>query len=404
MRVGPSTPRLTPTRLPPYLPGTMTHDPARWRDEFPILATTTYLISNSLGAMPRGTADKLAEYARTWATRGVRAWEEGWWELPVTVGDMVAPLIGAPPGTVTMHQNVTLAEAIACSCVTPQGRRNKVVCERENFPSVMYYYAEQHGLRLETVPHERLVDAIDEETLLVPTSHVLFKSALIQDAAAIVERAHRVGARVILDCFHSAGVIPLSVADLGVDFAVGGCLKWLCGGPGNGWLYVWKDLVDTLTPRLTGWQAHVEPFNFAPPPLERMRGPMRFLNGTPQIPALYAAIEGLRIMREVGVEAIRAHSMRQTARLLDAARALGFGSITAADPARRGGTVCVDPPDAERIARKLLARDILIDWRPDAGIRIAPHFYTTDDECDTVMAEIAALTTGRAALRVTRGS
>jgi kynureninase len=380
----------------------MTHDPLRWRPEFPILATTTYLVSNSLGAMPRGTATNLARYAEVWATRGVRAWEEGWWEMPVTVGDMVAPLIGAPKGTVTMHQNVTIAQAIVCSCFEPSGRRDKIVCEEENFPSVMYYYAAQHGLRLESVPAERLVDAIDEETLLVPTSHVLFKTSTIQDAAAIVEKARQVGARVVLDCFHSAGVVPLDVTRLRVDFAVGGCLKWLCGGPGNGWLYVRPDLINDLMPRLTGWQAHADPFAFEPPPMRVTTGPMRFLNGTPQIPALYAAMEGLRIVDEIGVTAIRAHSVMLTTQLLDAVRELGYATQTPADPARRSGTVCVNPPDAERISRELLKRGFIIDWRPDVGIRIAPHFYSTADECDEIVAEIAALAEGRPGLRVTK--
>ncbi len=380
----------------------MTHDPQRWRSEFPILGTTTYLISNSLGAMPRGTAANLARYAEVWATRGVRAWEEGWWEMPVSVGDMVAPIIGAPKGTVTMHQNVTLAQAIVFSCFEAKGKRTRIVCEEENFPSVMYYYAAQQGYRLVTVPAERLVDAIDEETLLVPTSHVLFKNSRIQDAAAIVDKAHRVGARVVLDCFHSAGVVPFSVTELKVDFAVGGCLKWLCGGPGNGWLYVRPDLINTVTPRLTGWQAHAEPFAFAPPPLKPTKGPMRFLNGTPQIPALYAAMEGLRIVDEVGVEAIRAHSVKLTTRLMEAVKELGYPTMTPVDPAQRSGTVCVNPPESERIGRELLKRDFLIDWRPDAGIRIAPHFYTTLEECDEVISEIAAQAEGRPGLRSTK--
>jgi kynureninase len=381
----------------------MTYDPAAWRREFPILSSSTYLISNSLGAMPRGTADRMAEYARTWATRGVRAWEEGWWEMPLAVGDLLAPLIGAPQGTVTMHQNVTIAEAVVLSCLEPAGARNRIVCERENFPSVMYYYARQRGLELVTVPLERLVDAIDERTLLVPTSHVLFKSSYLQDARPIVEKAHRVGARVVLDCFQSAGVVPFSVADLGVDFAVGGCLKWLCGGPGNGWLYVRPDLVDTLEPRLTGWQAHANPFGFEPPPMRYTTGAMRFLNGTPQIPALYAATEGLRIVREVGVETIRAHSVALTTRLLERVRAQGYATLTPPDPARRSGTVCLDPPDSQAISRELLAHDFVIDWRPDAGIRISPHFYNTADECDAVMAEIAALVAKRPGLRATQG-
>jgi kynureninase len=380
----------------------MPHDPERWRPEFPILGTTRYLISNSLGAMPRGAAARLAEYADTWATRGVRAWDEGWWELPVLVGNMVAPIIGAPPNTVTMHQNVTIAQAVVLSCFTPAGKRNKIVCEEENFPSVLYFYAAQPGLRLVTVPVERLVDAIDDETLLVPTSHVLFKSSYLQDARAVVEQAHRVGARVVLDVFQSAGVVPVSVTELGVDFAVGGCLKWLCGGPGNGYLYVRPDLIATLTPRFTGWMAHERPFAFEREPIRHASGPMRFLNGTPHVPALYAAMEGLRIVREVGVEAIRGHSVALTTRLLEQVLELGFPSITPRDPARRSGTVAVDPPNAEAISRQLLARDFLIDYRPGAGIRIAPHFYNTADECDAVIAEIAALATGRPQLRVTR--
>ena len=381
----------------------MAYDPVRWRPEFPILGTTTYMISNSLGAMPRGTAANLGTYAEMWARRGVRAWEEGWWEMPVAVGNRLAPIIGAPRHTVTMHQNVTIAQAVVLSCFEPTGKRNRIVCEQENFPSVLYFYARQKGLELITVPVDKLVDAIDERTLLVPTSHVLFKSSYLQDARAIVEKAHKVGAHVVLDCFQSAGVVPLNVTALEVDFAVGGCLKWLCGGPGNGWLYVRKDLIDTLEPRLTGWQAHARPFGFEMPPLAYTKGPMRFLNGTPQIPALYAATEGLRIVNEVGVETIRAHSIALTTRLLERLLELGFPSLTPRESARRGGTVCVNPDGSEAIARELLAHDFLIDWRPDAGIRISPHFYNTTDECDAIVTEIAALAAKRPALRATQG-
>jgi kynureninase len=376
-------------------------DLAAWRSEFPILGATTYLISNSLGAMPRGAAAQLAGFAETWATRGVRAWEEGWWELPVTVGDMVAEVIGAPRGSVTMHQNVTLAEAVVLSCFEPSGRRNKIVFEDGNFPSVQYFYHAQPGLKVVAVPVERLVDAIDEETLLVPISHVLYKSSYVQDVPAVVEKAHRVGAHVVLDIYQSAGVMPLDVRGLNVDFAVGGCLKWLCGGPGNGFLYVRPGL-EHLTPRLTGWLAHANPFGFEPPPIRYADAPFRFLNGTPQVPCLYAAIEGLRIVREVGITRIREHSARLVARLLRQIDSHGFASITPRDPARRGGTVAVNPPGAQAISRELLDRDFLIDYRPDAGIRISPHFYNTEDECDAIISEIAALAAGRPALRTTR--
>ncbi|HEY2806324.1 MAG TPA: aminotransferase class V-fold PLP-dependent enzyme [Gemmatimonadales bacterium] len=381
----------------------MTHDPKRWRPEFPILGTSTYMISNSLGAMPKGTAGRMAEYATMWATRGVRAWEEGWWEMPTAVGDLLAPIIGAPKQSVIMHQNVTIAEAVVLSCFEPSGARNRIVCERENFPSVMYYYAQQHGLELVTVPVEKLVDAIDERTLLVPTSHVLFKSSYLQNALAIVEKAHKVGAKVILDCFQSAGVLPFSVSDLKVDFAVGGCLKWLCGGPGNGWLYVRPDLIDTLEPRFTGWMAHEAPFTFDAGPMRYTKGPMRFLNGTPQIPALYAATEGLRIINEVGVRIIREYSQQLTSRMLEKVQELGWPTLTPADSSRRGGTVCTNPANSQEISRGLLDHNVLIDWRPDAGIRISPHFYNTIDECDEVIAEIASLLAHRPGLRSTLG-
>jgi len=374
---------------------------ASWRGEFPILETTTYLISNSLGAMPRGTASSLAQYAQTWEKRGVRAWEEGWWEMPVTVGDMVAGLIGAPKGSVTMHQNVTLAEAVVLSCFEPKGRRNRIVCEDGNFPSIQYLYGAQPGLELVPVSVERLVDAIDDRTLLVPISHVLFKNSFVQDAPPIVEKSHQVGAHVVLDVYQSAGVLPLDVTKLAVDFAVGGCLKWLCGGPGNGFLFVRPDLAH-LKPRLTGWMAHADPFAFEPPPQRYAEGPFRFLTGTPSIPCLYAAIEGLRIVKEVGVERIRQHSARLTERLLARIAEHGFPSITPRDAARRGGTVAVNPPDAQGISRRLLERDFLIDYRPEAGIRISPHFYNTEEECDAVVAEIAALAGGRPGLRSTR--
>ena len=376
-------------------------DLAAWRAEFPTLGTTTYLISNSLGAMPRGTSAALEQYAQTWARRGVRAWEEGWWEMPVVVGDMVGAIIGAPKGSVTMHQNVTLAEAVVLSCFEPRGARKRIVFEDGNFPSVQYLYAAQPGLEVVPVPVERLVDAIDERTLLVPVSHVLFKSAYVQDVPAIVEKAHRVGAHVVLDVYQSAGVMPLDVTALGVDFAVGGCLKWLCGGPGNGFLYVRPDLAH-LKPKLTGWMAHAEPFAFEPPPQRYADGPYRFLNGTPQVPCLYAAVEGLRIVREVGVERIRRHSVQLTERLLRRIDEAGFRSLTPRDAARRGGTVAVDPPDARDVAHRLLERDFLIDYRPGAGIRVSPHFYNTEDECDEVVAEIAALAAGRPGLRNTR--
>src|SRR5436853_7539130 len=342
----------------------MTDDLLKYRSEFPILEKTVYLISPSLGAMPRATYDRLHEYAEIWATRGVRAWAEGWWDMPITVGNDVARIIGADEGTVAMHQNVSICQSLILSCFLPlpeNSKRRKIVYSELNFPSVMYVY-EAHArlgrLRIETVksddgitvPVERMLAAIDEETLLVPISHVLFKSAFLQDARAIVERAHEVGARVVLDTYQSAGTVPFSVKELNVDFATGGSVKWLCGGPGAGYLYVRPDLIDQLEPKTTGWMAHEHPFAFE---TEMHYAPnvTRFLHGSPAIPALYAAESGYKIINSIGVDAIRQKSVRQSQYLIELAEAAGFRVTSPKDPNRRGGTIAVWDDNAAAITK-----------------------------------------------------
>ncbi len=359
-----------------------------YRAEFPILERTTYLINHSLGAMPRRVEERLAEYAGMWRERGVRAWGEGWWELPITVGDQIGRIVGAPAGSTVMHQNVAIAEAVVLSCFTPTPGRNRVVYERANFPSVRYLYQSRPDLDVVVCEDDgAIVDAIDERTLLVPISHVLFKSGEIQDVAAIVARAHEVGAHVILDAYQSAGVVPLDVTALGVDFAVGGSVKWLLGGPGNGWLYVRPDLAERLEPTVTGWQAHEQPFAFE----EELRyadGATRFLTGTPNVPAHYAGTPGYDLVEEVGVERIRANSLRQTSLLTELAEAAGFEVRSPRDPERRGGTVTVHVPDFPAVHRELGERGVICDFRPDAGIRLGPHFFTSDEELRTAIGEI----------------
>jgi kynureninase len=360
-----------------------------YRAEFPILEHTTYLINHSLAAMPRRAEERLAEYARMWAERGIRSWGEGWWTTPMDVGDQVGRIVGAPPGSTVMHQNVAVAEAVVLSCfLPPDARRNRIVYERANFPSVRYLYQAQPELEVVVCEDdEAIVDAIDERTLLVPISHVLFKVAEIQDVEPIVRRAHEVGAHVILDCYQSAGIVPLDLTALDVDFAVGGSVKWLCGGPGNGWLYVRPDLAERLTPTYTGWQAHETPFAFE----EEMRfasGAARFLTGTPNVPAHFAATPGYDLIEEIGVDRIRANSLRQTQLLLDLADRAGFEVRSPRTPERRGGTVTIDVPDFPAVHRELTEREILCDFRPDAGIRLGPHYFTSDDELRHVIAQV----------------
>lgn len=369
-----------------------------WRKEFPVLEKTVYMISHSLGAMPRRAKERLAEYAEIWATRGIRAWEEGWWEMPVKVGDEIGKIIGAGPGEVVMQQNVSICQSIVISCFDWTGKRNKIVCEEANFPSNLYIFhsIERAGARVVTVPSddgitvnlERLLDAIDEETLLVPISHVLFRSSFIQDLRAITEKAHQVGAFVIADIYQSAGTVPVNVREIDLDFATGGSVKWLCGGPGAGYLYVKRDLWPKLEPRLTGWLAHAHPFAFESGPIAYADDAFRFLNGSPNIPGLYAACSGYEIINQIGVDKIREKSLRQTSLLIDLAENAGFGVNSPRSAESRGGTVVIDVPHGYEVTQELLRRDFLVDYRPGAGIRVAPHFYSTDDELDLTIREI----------------
>ena len=280
-------------------------DVAAYRDRFPILAETTYLINHSLAAMPAAAEDRLAEYAQMWKTRGIRSWGEGWWDMPLTVGDQIGRIIGARPGTTCMHQNVTVAVAVILSCFRLEPPRDRIVYLEGEFPSVRYLLQAQPGAEIVVVPDlEALLEAIDERTLFVPLSHVLFKVAELQDVAAVQRRAEEAGAHVILDAYQSAGAVPFDVTKLGVAFATGGSVKWLCGGPGAGWLYVRPDLIEELEPAFVGWQGHARPFAFEPE-LEYADGIARFLTGTPNVPALFAATAGYDVIEEVGVDAIR---------------------------------------------------------------------------------------------------
>ena len=464
-----------------------------YREQFPILAETNYLISHSLGPMPLEAKARLDEYAHTWSTRGIRAWREGWWETPITIGDKIARLIGAPPGSVVMHQNVTIAAAVVLSCFPFGGERRRIVYGDGEFPSVRYVM-QGAGAEVVVVPgQEELLEAIDERTQLVLLSHVLFRTGLIQDVEPVIRRTHEagahvlldayqsvgavpldvgslrvdfatggsvkwlcggpgagwlyirpdlaerlepgfvgwqahaepfafepeirhaagaarfltgtpnvpalyaasagydivheVGAYVVLDAYQSVGAVPLDVTALGVDFAVGGSVKWLCGGPGAGWLYVRPDLVERLEPTLVGWQAHKSPFDFAPE-LEYADGVARFLTGTPNVPALYAATAGYDIVEEIGVDRIRENSVRQTELLVSLLDEAGFEVMSPRDPDRRGASVVVRTPDFAAVHAELDARDILCDFRPDVGLRIGPHFFNTDAEIELIVSSI----------------
>lgn len=375
----------------------MADDPLlKWRDAFPALQGCVHMISHSLGCVPGKARDYLLEFYDLWATRSITAWD-AWLPEVERHAARIGAVLRAPEGTVTIHQNVSTVQSVLASCFDYTEQRNKIVYSDLNFPSVSYIWKaeERRGARVHIVETDGVhvdVDAmcaaIDEHTLAVPISHVVFKSSFLQDAKTIAARAAEVGAHVILDCYQSLGTVPLDVVDLGVSFACGGSVKWMCGGPGAGYLYVRSDLIQDFQPRVTGWFGHASPFAFTMPEQQYADDMWRYVGGTPAIAALYQARAGAELVAEVGVEAIRAKSLRQTRRMIELVDERGFKLNSPRDDARRGGTVVMDFVGAGDVGRELNRRKFFCDYRPGAGLRASPHFYTRDDEIDAFFAEI----------------
>jgi len=380
----------------------MATDPLlKWRAEFPILKKkAAYLINNSLGAMPRKVYDDLKAYADLWAEEGVVAWKR-WLPMVVETAEMIGKIINAPRGTMIMHQNVSTLTSILVSALEFTPKRNKVVLTELNFPSIVYNWMAQqrrgarvHRVRSQdglTIATEDLLKAIDGSTVAVSLDLVLFRSSALLDVAPVIDAAHRHGAVVILDCYQATGAVPIDVQSLGVDFLIGGSVKWLCGGSGAAYLYARDDLIEKYQPTATGWFSDKRPFDFRVGEIDYAADAHRFMGGTPSVPALYAARAGYEIIQRVGVPAIREKSMRQTALLVELAREQGLRVNTPLQPERRGGTVCVDFEFSEDASLRLIERGFVIDWRPNAGIRISPHFYNSDEECRAIMDEIRNL-------------
>ena len=363
----------------------------RRREEFPTLASGIHLLSHSLGPVSRAARDAMLAYTEAWERHTSEdAWASSWWELSERVGDRIARLLGGAHGSVQVQPSASVALSVVASCFDfGAGHRNKVVTTALDFPSTAYVWeAQQHlGARVHVVPSEdgiavptgRILEAIDETTCLVALSHVSYRSSSRVDAPAIVERAHDVGALVVLDTYQSAGVSELKAAEWGVDFLIGGTIKWLCGGPACGYLYVRPELRDELRPRLTGWVAHEEPFAFERG-MRYARGVRRFAQGTPNIPGLYSCLAGLDIVEEVGLERIAAESRRRTEWMVEFALEKGWRLNSPRESEERGGTVMIGVGDAHVKVARLAERKVFVDWRPGAGLRISPHFFNTDEE------------------------
>jgi kynureninase len=371
------------------------------REEFPILKKCVYLISNSLGAVPQGVRKDLLAYYELWANEGVSAWSQEWWDLARRIGDKVASLLHAEKDTVSMMTNATLAHWVALSTKfqSKNTNRTKIIMTDQDFPSSIYAVQKisefmdwkVHIVRSDDragIDVDNVLSHIDEETLFVATSHVYFKSAYIQDISRIIDYAHQMGAWTAIDGYHAPGCIPVDLAELKVDFYIGGCLKWLCGGPGSAFLYVRPELASSTQPQLTGWLAHRSPFSFSEK-MDFIEGSYRFLSGTPPIPSLYTARAGLEIIEGIGVPQIRRKSLSQTSLIITNAKKRHFEVFSPEVEELRGGAVSVCVPFAFQVKQALEKRNIKVDYRkgikgePDV-IRIGPHFYTRNEEILTL--------------------
>lgn len=373
------------------------------RAKFPALDECVHLISHSLGCVPAQAAADVAEFLELWRTKSITAWGD-WMPEVDRAAERVEKIISAPRGTVSMHHNVSSVMSVLASCFDYTPERDKIVMSALQFPSVSYvWHAEQRrGARCVLVPSrdritidtDAMCEAIDEHTLAVPLSHVLFSSAYIQDAKRICDRARQVGAHLILDCYQSIGTLPLDVVELGVSFATAGSIKYMCGGPGTAWLYVRKDLVERFEPRVTGWFGNESPFAFSMPEQTYAESARRYMGGTPAMAALYQARAGLALIGEIGVRRIRDKSLALTESCIEWIDELGFTLNTPRDAARRGGSIVFDFVGAADVCRELNRRKFYCDHRPAAGIRIAPHFYTKAEEIELFFTELKKIRGG----------
>jgi kynureninase len=373
---------------------------ARYREDYPILAHTTYMNSNSMGAMPRAAAAALQEYAAVWQHEGVEAWHR-WPEVIDEVADSAAAFVGGGKGQTTLNQNVAFFQASIATCIDWTGPRKKVVMTELQFPNVIYVWERFKELGAElclvksddgiTVPTERILEAIDERTAIVPVSHAIYVSGALLDIDAICKRSREVGALTMIDVYQTAGVVPIDAQQWGADIVVGGSHKWLCSGPGTGFMWVRPGLTEELRPKITGWMGHADPFAFEPAPIRLAPGGWHFMGGTPSVPAYYVAKAAYANLHEVGVERIRAHNMALCQIIIDRAQEAGLTIHSPLSHQQRTGFVAVDFPGSREVSQQLIAEHYKHDWRPGCGLRIGPHFYNTAEEVERFMARVVEL-------------
>lgn len=374
------------------------------RAEVPTCERFVHLVSHSNGPAPRGVREVAQAYADDWEREAVGVWQK-WMPAVHELGDLIARVLGAAPKSVVALPNCSTAHVIVASSFDYRaGPRRKVVYDDLVFPSMHYIWkaqerngAEIHVVRSDGVkpPIDALLEAIDEQTLIVPISHVMFRAGAMIDIERVMARAREVGAFVFLDVYQSAGVVPIDLGRWGCELACGGSLKWTCGGPGGGYLYVRPDVLDRLSPTAIGWFGHAQPFAFDMDEMRFADGSARFLGGVPTIPSILTAHVGWALIERLGVDRIRSKSLRQTRKVREMlAEQGGIRFTTPAEDDERGGFLAFDFDGAAEASQELARRRFLQDHRPGGGMRISPHFFTTDAELEAFVRELASVRTG----------
>jgi kynureninase len=370
------------------------------REHFPILDDSTYLVSHSMGAAPLQAKAALESYWHEWAKEGPEAWER-WLPRIAEIADGIGSLIGAPAGSVFLGPNVSSLQAALATCIRLEGSRNEVLYEALQFPSLTYVWHEweRFGAKVvtvespdgRTIPTERIVDKITERTAIAVLSHAYYVSGAVADVRAIQRRCRETGTLLCVDAYQTTGVYPYDVTEWDLDIVTGGSHKWLCGGPGCAWIYVKPDSLERFRPAVTGWMAHARPFAFEPAPIEYASSMYRFGNGTPTIPGYVVAKPGHDLIRRVGIGRIREHNIRLTTMVAGMAQERGLQVNTPLEPERRTGWIGIDFDGSDRVCNALIHRRVFVDYRPGCGIRVSPHFYTTEGEIADFFTALDAL-------------
>lgn len=363
-------------------------DPLRaLRERFVIDPEVVYLDGNSLGCLPRATASRLEDLVvEGWGRRGVRGWDEGWLELPIEIGDRLgAAVLGAAPGQVVIGDSTTVCfYKLVCAALDARPGRSEIITDRDNFPTDRYVLegvANARGLRLVWLDGdpETVTSLIGPDTALVTFSHVSYRSGRIADMPRIDRVVREAGALMLWDLSHSAGSVPISLDGDQVPLAVGCTYKYLNAGPGApAYMYVSRELQSELRQPIWGWLGRRDPFEMAPG-YEAAAGMRGFLSGTPPVLALAAVDEGVRLVAEAGIDAIRAKgiALTQLAITLADERLATVRVASPRDPARRGAHVALSHPDARGLCARLIERRVIPDYRRPDVIRFGFSPLTT---------------------------